>query len=146
MLIEPGHPEQNGRHERMHRTLKAATARPASSCMRSQQRAFNRFRKEYNDERPHESLDMRPPAELYTPSSRPYPRKTPDVDYPGHYEVRRVRAKGEIKWRGDLLFVSETLVGERVGLEETDDGLWSLSFGPLLLGCYDERDQSMDLL
>lgn len=146
VLIEPGHPEQNGRHERMHRTLKAATARPPSSCMQSQQRAFNRFLKEYNDERPHESLNMRPPAELYTPSSRPYPRKTPDVDYPGHYEVRSVRPKGEIKWRGQMLFVSETLRGEHVGLEEADDGLWSLYFGSLLLGRYDERDQCLDLL
>jgi len=146
VLIEPGHPEQNGCHERMHRTLKAATARPPASCMRAQQRVFNRFRKEYNDERPHESLSMRPPAELYIPSERPYPPKTPAVEYPGHYEVRRVRANGDISWRSRLLFISETLGGEDVGLEETDEDLWSLYFGPILLGRYHERDQSLQLL
>ncbi len=146
VLIEPGHPEQNGCHERMHRTLKAATARPPASGMQSQQRVFDHFRKEYNEQRPHESLQMRPPAELYKPSSRAYPQAAPDLTYPGHYEVRRVRPKGEIRWRGRLLFVSETLGRQRVGLEETDDGLWSLYFGPLLLGRYDERDQYLDLL
>lgn len=146
VLIEPGHPEQNGCHERMHRTLKAATASPPASGMQSQQRVFDRFRKEYNEQRPHESLQMRPPAELYTPSSRTYPQATPDVTYPGHYEVRRVRSKGEIKWRGRWLFVSKTLGRQSVGLEETDDGLWSLYFGPLLLGRYDERDQCLNLM
>jgi len=146
VLIEPGHPEQNGCHERMHRTLKAATARPPAACMQSQQSSFDRFRQEYNELRPHESLDMRPPAELYTPSRRTYPQKTPDVTYPGHYEVRRVRPKGDIKWRGQMLFVSETLGGQHVGFEETDDELWSLHIGPLLLGRYDERNQSLDLL
>ena len=114
--------------------------------MQSQQRVFDHFRKEYNEQRPHESLQMRPPAEFYTPSSRAYTQATPDVTYPGHYEVRSVRPKGEIKWRGSLLFVSKTLVRQRVGLEETDDGLWSLYFGPLLLGRYDERDQCLDLM
>jgi len=146
VLIEPGHPEQNGAHERMHRTLKAATARPPASCMSAQQRAFDRFRVEYNDERPHESLDMRPPAELYAPSPRPYPSKTPEVEYPGHYEVRRVRPGGEIKWRSRIVFVSATLAGERVGLEEVDDGTWSLSFGAVLLGRYDARERTLELL
>jgi transposase InsO family protein len=146
VLIEPGHPEQNGCHERMHRTLKAATARPPASCMQSQQRCFDSFRQEYNEERPHESLGMRQPAELYTPSSRTYPRETPEMTYPGHYEVRRVRTKGEIKWRGRRLFVSEALGGQRIGLEETDDGRWALRFGPLLLGRYDERNQNLHLL
>jgi len=146
VLIEPGHPEQNGCHERMHRTLKATTARPPASCMRAQQRSFNRFRTEYNEERPHEGLGMKRPAELYRASSRPYPGRTPEVDYPGHYEVRSVRSKGAIQWHGERLFVSEALRGERVGLEETDDGIWSLSFCSLLLGRYDERDRSLDLL
>lgn len=146
VLIEPGHPEQNGCHERMHRTLKAATARPPASSMRTQQRVFDRFRKEYNDERPHEGLGMKRPCELYEPSSRPYPGPAPAVSYPGHYEVRSVRSKGEIKWRGKRLFVSQALGGERVGLEETVDGIWSLYFGPVLLGRYDERDRSLDLL
>jgi transposase InsO family protein len=146
LLTEPGHPEQNGRHERMHRTLKAATARPPASSLKAQQRAFDRFRQEYNHERPHESLDMRPPAELYTPSNRPYPQEVPVVDYPGHYEMRTVGAKGVINWRGRKIFVSESLHGEQVGLEEIDEGLWSLYFGPLLLGRYDERARSLELL
>lgn len=146
VLIQPGHPEQNARHERMHRTLKARTARPPAACMRSQQRSFDDFRREFNHDRPHEGLDMKRPAEVYTPSNRPYPRKTPDVEYPGHYEVRRVRRNGEIKWRGSLLFTSLALVGEHVGLQETDDGIWSLHFGPYLLGRYRESDQHLDLL
>lgn len=146
VLIEPGHPEQNGCHERMHRTLKAATARPPAAEMHSQQRAFDRFRQEYNEQRPHESLQMRPPAELYTPSSRTYPKVTPEVSYPGHYEVRRVHPNGEIKWRGRCVFVSTTLQRQRVGLEETDDGLWSLYFGSLLLGRYDEQTRSLNLI
>jgi hypothetical protein len=146
VLIEPGHPEQNGAHERMHRTLKAATARPPAGSMPAQQRSFNRFRGEFNHERPHEALDMRTPAELYVPSPRLYSDKTPDVEYPGHYEVRRVRLKGDIKWRGRMLYVSTVLSGEPVGLEEVDDGLWSLCFGPLLLGRYDVREQSLELL
>jgi len=146
VLIEPGHPEQNGAHERMHRTLKAATARPPASCMEAQQRTFDRFRREYNDERPHEGLAMRTPSELYTPSARAYPRQIPQVDYPGYYEVRKVRARGTIKWRGRVMYVSKALGGERVGFEPTDDGLWSICFGALLLGRYDERDQSVEWL
>lgn len=146
VVIQPGHPEQNGCHERMHRTLKAATARPPASDMASQQRCFDAFRHEYNEERPHESLEMRCPAELYTPSPRPYPNKLPPVTYPGHYEVRRVRGNGDIKLRGDRWYVSAILVGHRVGLEEIDDGLWSLYFGRLLLGRWNEREGSLDLL
>lgn len=146
VLIEPGHPEQNGCHERMHRTLKRATARPPAGSMCAQQRSFDGFRHEYNEERPHESLGMKPPAEFYSPSGRPYPPEERIVDYPGHYEVRIVGVSGEINWRGERRFVSQTLHGERVGLEETDDGLWSLYFGPLLLGRYHERDRSLELL
>ena len=143
LQIAPGHPEQNGRHERMHRTLKEETARPPKATWRAQQRAFGCFRREYNDERPHEALEDRTPAELYGPSCRAYPRHVPEVEYPGHYEVRRVRRKGEIKWQGQLLFVSVVLAGEPVGLEETDDGIWSLHFGPLLLARFDERQRQL---
>ena len=143
LLIAPGHPEQNGRHERMHRTLKEETARPPKATFGAQQRAFGCFRREYNDERPHEALEDRTPAELYSPSRRAYPHQVPEVEYPGHYEVRRVSSNGQIKWQGQMLFVSEVLAGEPVGLEETDDGIWSLNFASLLLARFDERQRQL---
>jgi transposase InsO family protein len=132
--IQPGHPEQNGAHERMHRTLKAETTRPPRFNLADQQQAFDAFRGEYNEQRPHEALDMRTPSELYTTSPRPFPAVLPTITYPGHFERRRVRQDGCIKWCGSLLFVSETLEKEEVGLEEIDDGQWSLYFGSILLG------------
>lgn len=146
VLIQPGHPEQNGCHERMHRTLKQATVRPPAANMSRQQVCFDRFRQEYNELRPHESLDMKPPADLYTSKGRPYEKEVPEVTYPGHYEVRRVRQKGDIKWQGRRLFVSHSLERQSLGFEEIDEGLWSLYFGPVLLGRYDERDRCLDLL
>ena len=137
--IERGHPEQNGGHERMHRTLKAETTRPPAYDLASQQRRFDAFRKEFNEERPHEALGQRPPSELHESSRRPYPERIPEVEYPGHYEIRRVRRDGYIKWQGKMLFVSEVLRGEPVGLEEVDDGIWSLHFSSLLLARFDER-------
>ena len=143
--IEPSHPEQNGGHERMHRTLKEETARPPAGSMSAQQRRFNTFRREFNEERPHEALDQRPPAELYQTSPRPYPDRLPEMCYPGHWEIRRVRPDGGIKWRGESLFLSESLGGELVGLEEIDDGIWSLTFGPMHLGRIDDRDRELKL-
>lgn len=146
VLIEPGQPWQNGCHERMHRTLKQATARPPASSMKTQQQAFNHFRKEYNEIRPHESLEMQCPADLYRPSGRDYPSKLEEFTYPGHYEVRRVSAEGSIKWCGEPVYVSEAFRRERVGLAETDDGVWSMYLGPLLLGRYDHRAAKLYLL
>ncbi len=143
LRIQPSHPEQNGVHERMHRTLKAETTRPPAAHLRAQQRRFDAFRKEFNEERPHEALGMETPAERYQPSPRPYPDRVPEVEYPGHYEVRRVRTDGRIRWQGQFLFLSEVLVGESVGLEEIDDGIWSLSFGPLRLARFDQRDRRL---
>lgn len=138
--IQPGHPEQNGRHERMHRVLKAETARPPAADNRAQQQRFDRFRREYNEQRPHEALEQRTPADLYTPSAREYPDRLPEPQYPGHFEVRSVRSDGSIKWRGCYVFVSEVLCRDRVGLEEFDDGLWALYLGPVLLARFDEKD------
>lgn len=146
VLIQPGHPEQNGAHERMHRTLKAETARPPGPTPRAQQQRFDGFRREYNEQRPHEALDMDRPAARYRPSASPYSSQAHRLDYPGHFEIRRVRSTGEIKWRGRLHFVSEVLYGHTVGLEESDDHIWSLRFGSLLLGTYDDREQTLDLL
>lgn len=107
-LIEPGHPEQNPRHERMHRTLKAATTRPPAASGPSQQRRFTAFRREFNEERPHESLGQQPPASCNGPSSRHLPRTLPPVEYPGHFERRLVSRNGGIRWHEHRVPVSDT--------------------------------------
>lgn len=137
--IAPGRPDQNGRHERMHRTLKEDSACPPKRNQSAQQRAFNRFRAEYNTERPHESLDGVPPQMRYRSSPRPYPRRVPEVTYDEGVVVRRVRSNGDIKWRGKRIFVSEALRGELVGLVAYDNECWYLYFSHLLLGTLDER-------
>lgn len=137
--IVPSHPEQNGAHERMHKTLKAHTARPPQANRKAQQRCFDQFRQEYNDQRPHEALGQKTPASLYQNSPRPYPSRLPQVQYPGHFQVRRVGSNGCILFQGTRLFLSSCLSGELVGLEETADAIFSLSFGPLLLARLDQR-------
>jgi len=133
-LIEPGKPQQNGRHERMHRTLKAETTRPPANSRVGQQRKFDRFRQEFNFERPHEALEMQTPDSCYTPSPRPMPDKLPSLAYPDRFEVRYVSANGGIRWNRQWVNVSVTCAGEYVGLEEIDDGIWNVYFGPLKLG------------
>src|SRR5499427_6833333 len=138
-LIEPGRPAQNGRHERMHRTLKAETTRPAAGSLAAQQRRFNLFREEFNHERPHEALDNATPAACYTASPRPMPERLPPLEYPDRFEVRYVSANGGIRWSSRWVNVSIVCVGEYVGLEEIDDGIWNVYFGPLKLGRLHER-------
>lgn len=133
-LIEPGCPQQNGRHERMHRTLKAHTTRPPAFGMRGQQRKFDEFRLEYNDVRPHESLDQETPDSLYAPSNRKMPDKLPKLEYPAHYETRYVSANGGLRWKCRWVNVSSCCIGEWVGLEEVGDGIWDVYFGRLKLG------------
>jgi putative transposase len=145
LRIRKGHPWENGIHERMHRTLKAETTRPPAPDAAEQQKRFDVFRKEFNEERPHEALNDEPPISLYKRAPREYVEsasKAP-MDYPGHFEVRAVRRNGVIKFKGRLLFLTETLVGERVGLEEVGDGTWALHFGPVQLAEYDERTASL---
>jgi len=142
-LTQPGHPEQNGRHERFHRTLKQATALPPQADLESQQKAFDRFRQEYNHDRPHQSLGGKTPAEVYRPSSRPYPEQLPAVDYPGHFEVRRVSSCGFIKIHGKSIFLSHALRTQSVGFEEVDDGIWSIYLGSVLLGRWDETNHQI---
>ena len=115
--IEPGHPEQNDRHERMHQTLKGATATPPRSNLREQQRAFEVFEYEYNFKRPHEAMGQKPTASIYEPSRRTYPVRLPKIEYDHDVTVRRVRHNGEIKWKGRFTYVSETLAGEPVALK-----------------------------
>jgi hypothetical protein len=138
-LIAPASPQQNGRHERMHRTLKAEATRPPSGNLQAQQVRFNRFRHEYNDERPHEALDQETPASHYRPSGRELPRHLAPLEYPGHFEVRLVSRNSGIRWKKQWVCVTHTLAGEYVGLEEVDDGLWDVYFGPVRLGRMNER-------
>jgi hypothetical protein len=138
--IEPGQPQQNGRHERMHRTLKEATANPPQGNLRSQQAAFEKFRREYNEERPHEALGQRPPAEFYAPAEREYPERLPEQrGYPDDWEKRRVRKGGQIKWRGKDVRLSHALWGQEVGLKPVGDGEWAVYFESLELETFEER-------
>jgi putative transposase len=123
----------------MHRTLKAEATRPSEAHRAAQQRRFDRFRAEFNAERPHEALDQCPPAERYTPSPRAYPARLPPLEYPAHCEVRRVSRNGGIRWHNHWVNVSHVLGAEYVAFEEVDDGLWTVFFGPLTLGRFDER-------
>ena len=135
--IEPGHPEQNGRLERLHRTLKAETATPPQPTWPRQQRAFQTFRSNYNEERPHEALGQQPPTRRYRPSMRPYPTRVGSPEYEAGTTVRRVRTNGEIKWQGQMVYLSEALCGEPVGLTSQDDRFWTIRYGPLQIGLLD---------
>lgn len=141
--IERGRPDQNGSHERMHRTLKAETTRPPGRNLAHQQERLDCWREEFDFERPHEALDQRPPAEVYRASPREMPERIPEPEYPGHYEVRRVRRMGTIKLRGREIYVSEPLAHERIGLEEVRDGVWSIHFYAREVGRLDERTQQV---
>jgi transposase InsO family protein len=136
--IMPGRPDQNGRHERMHSTLKAETAKPPRSSFSAQQRAFDRFQLEYNEERPHEALEQQVPASLYRPSLRPYPSYLPVPEYPPHFETRVAYPNGVISFFSmTQWYVSTCLAGERVGLEPCDDGRWRVHYGFVPIGMLD---------
>ena len=138
--IEPGKPQQNGRHERLHLTLKQETASPPAATLRQQQQRFDAFRTTFNEERPHEALGQTPPAQHYSPPPRPYSGRLCEPDYGDDRIVRRVRRNGDIKWRGGRLFLSETLIGEPVGLCQIDDeGSWQICYGPVELGIIDAK-------
>lgn len=134
--IAPGKPQQNGRHERFHLTMLPLAQRPQADHT-AQQRAFDAFREEYNTMRPHEALHMDSPADHYRPSTRKMPDRLPEPDYPAEAAVRRVRSNGEIKWNGDLIYVSATLAGELIAVEETEHGEWALRFYDHPLGYVD---------
>ena len=136
-LIAPGCPQQNGRHERMHKTLKAETTRPPGADLQAQQRKFDRFVDEFNLQRPHEALQQRPPSAVYRASPRPYPSRLASIDYPADYAVRQVRHNGEIKFANQTVFVSEVLRGEPVGLYQVDEHRWWLYFSMVPLGVLD---------
>lgn len=137
--IVPGHPEQNGRHERMHRTLKAETAKPPMTTFAAQQRAFDSFVDDYNNVRPHEALGQQVPAEWYTPSRRRYPRELEDPEYPKHFATQRAYPNGVITVGKTQWYLSGCLANQLVGLDPLDDGCWRVCFGPVTLGLLDTR-------
>jgi transposase InsO family protein len=141
--IQKGHPEQNGRHERMHRTLKEATALPPKNTFLEQQFSFDQFRNEYNYERPHQALDGQRPADVYQSSRRNLPQRIPEMIYPDDFEIRKVRSNGEIRWYGKHYFISELLYREPVGLQIIDDGRALIHFGRLKLGILDAREDKI---
>ena len=143
--IQPGHPHQNGRHERMHLTLKKETTRPPGMNSLQQQARFDAFMSEFNDERPHEALDMRCPAEVYTPSSRPY-QGLPELDYPFHDRDILVTACGRICMHRKKINISTVLAGQRLGIKEVDDGIWLVSFMHYDLGYIDLEQRTLQTI
>jgi putative transposase len=140
---EPGKPQQNGRHERMHRTLKAETTKPPASNMKAQQAKFNAWKTTYNYERPHEGINNDVPNDHWQPSERGFPEHLFEPDYPDHFEVRKVSDNGQFRFQCEHLFIAGPLRGEFIGLEEVDDGLWEILYFERSLGHYDERTKKV---
>ena len=139
--IAPGKPQQNGRHERMHLTLKQDTPSPPARSLAEQITRFRDFQQTYNHQRPHEALGQVPPARVYHVSPRVWDGVPRSPDYPDHADVRKVRSNGEIKWKSKTIFVTKALRGEPIGLYQIDDNAWHLKYGPILLGTLKGRDQ-----
>jgi len=138
--IQPGRPQQNGQHERMHRTLKQAlTGRPVSTSMLDQQRQLDEFCEAYNRQRPHEALEQATPASRYSASNRAYPETLQEMHYPDYFDVLKVTRTGVVYWGGGQVYVSHLLRGEYIGMEQVADGVWDLYFGPVRLGGFDQR-------
>lgn len=143
--IQPGHPEQNGRHERMHRTLKQETLRPPAATIRSQQVQFDRFVREYNEERPHEAIGNVPPVTIYTPALRRYPSRLPTVQYEDHMLTRKVAASGRIRWKSAMVTIGNALEGEWIAIEP-GDGLHHVFFADVQLGFIDDERPDLGLI
>lgn len=144
--IKPGHPQQNGRHERMHLTLKKEATRPPGMNSLQQQARFDAFIKEINDERPHEALDMKRPADVYRPSAKPYDGKLPEIDYPLHDRDVMVTSCGRICMYRKRVNISSVLAGQRLGIKEIDDGIWLVSFMSYDLGFIDLEQKTLQPL
>jgi transposase InsO family protein len=141
--IEKGHPEQNGRHERMHRTLKGEAISPPRKNMAEQQRAFERFQRVYNNDRPHEALGQKAPMTIYRRSAREYPPRLSEIEYPQSYSLRQVKENGCFKWQNEELYISGTLAGELIGFKPIDNGIWKIYFSFYPLGTLEERTLSI---
>lgn len=139
--IAAGHPEQNGRHERLHRTLKQETASPPAANRRAQQQCFDRFRREYNEERPHEALGMRTPSAVYRPAERSYPARVPEPEYGSAFQVRRVYERGQFRWKCDHVFLSETLEGETIGLLPVDERNFTVYLAAFPVATFDSHSK-----
>jgi transposase InsO family protein len=137
--IRPGNPQENGSHERMHRSLKEKTVRPPASSFRVQQRRFNMFCKEYNTERPHEALNMVTPKERYISSERPMPKRLPPLEYPGHFDTQIVNQNGCICRNNTYAYIGYILTGQLLGLNEVDDGIWEVYLNQVLIAHYSEK-------
>jgi len=137
--IQAGHPEQNGRHERMHRTLKQETASPAAATARAQQRAFDRFRRDYNQLRPHEALGMQTPASVYVGSPRVYPGRAREPEYDSALRVRRVQQQGQFRWKSERVFLGTVFQSERVGLLPRDERFFTVYFAEFPIALFDSR-------
>lgn len=138
--IQPGRPDQNSIHERMHRTLKSWIVRRPQSTLRGQQRSFDQFRRDFNHVRPHESLAQKPPATAFR-AYRPFTSRPKPIEYDLNMDVRLVNANGEIKWKGDPIFVTEVLIGARIGLLPVADSIFSIHFGPVRIGYLDAKNR-----
>lgn len=143
--IKPGHPQQNGRHERMHLTLKKEATRPPGMNSLQQQAKFDAFLKEFNEERPHEALTMQMPDEVYKPSPRPY-RGLPELDYPFHDRDALVTACGRICMYRKKINVSTVLAGQKLGIKEVDEGIWLISFMSYDLGYIDLEQRTLQTI
>lgn len=141
VFIAPGHPEQNGSHERMHRALLESPLFRRAASFRQQQRIFDDFRHMYNNERPHEGIDMVRPARRHQPSPRVYPSAVAPAEYPDGFEVRRVNSNGSIRWRNQLCQISKAFTGHLIGMQLVDDALWNVYFRTFLIGRFDERER-----
>lgn len=140
VFSRPGRPQDNGRHERMHRDLKAASTRPPSQSFAKQQARFDEFVHTYNHERPHEAIDMKRPAQMYRPPRRALPRKIAAPEYPAHFEVRKIGSGGMVSWFGQPIFITQALAGQRLGFEEIDDGLWAVHLYRFRIGKIDVEE------
>ena len=141
--IRPAKPSENGRHERMHRSLKEAVMRPPARTLAAQQRRFDAFVEEFNQQRSHEALNRQTPASVHQPSPRPYPERLPEVEYPCGVTLRRVRRTGEFKWRGQLIYLSTVLAKEPIGLVPCDNDRWEIRYSFHPLGVLDEPTQKI---
>jgi len=141
VFSDPGQPQQNGRHERMHRDLKAACAKPAAYDLKAQQRRLNHFVKQYNNIRPHEALDMKTPADIHDFSSRPFPEKIPDYQYDSKHKILKVTMSGAIRWKSYYwVYVSAALKGKYVAIEDIGNGVWKVFYRNVFLGFFDQRN------
>lgn len=140
VFIEPGKPQQNGAHERMHKDLKARASRPPERTFQDQQKRFNDFIEFYNVQRPHEGIDLDRPARRYSPSPRPYPNRVEPPHYPRHFEVRLVSSSGTFKWKCQQFFIGQPLASQHIGFDPRDEAIWDIHFYDFVIGKFDDRN------